>query len=351
MASAKIKVWHGIRTAGVVPKTAGAANAPVLEAPSENDIHAFAGRYAIIKPLVKSGDVKGYYVSIKGATDYFKVDYAKPLITERHSAQTNSTLTTTHGFNFKVQGVKGGSCADSAIVLILPPDFHVPDTFCVTYSAYDQLGNISDSVSSCIIVSKLGGDASTNWLQAGWRVFYDYDDMMGNGSLSNFYDTIPYNKWIGSGNATFDKYSSNDSTYYCNTISPGLTQFSTTFINFDVSRVISDSGASDYYAKLDILFNINGGIAINNSYKEMRIDSIASSCDETKYRITAYDINQTGGWTITGDKMILIIEFNANGTPLYDVWEYTLKRINDTEIWLIDNSEPGHGIYTDFRKL
>lgn len=356
--TAKIKVWHGARIKGVAPNPTNGSSAPVIKAQTDTFIHGFAGRFAIIKPVVISGNVAGYYVTIKGAKDYFKVDYTKPLITEKGVGKTKANARQT-GFGFRPNGVQGDSFVDSAIVLILPPNLHLPDTICVTYEAYDFYGNVSGSVTSCVIVSKLGGDSSTNWLQGGWRVFYDYDDRRGYGSpdpiTAHFYDTIPYNQWVFPDyyfkNNNINGGSNYDSFYYCNTFSSGQTQFSSVFIDPFVSKLVDYSGDSDYFSKNDIIFNINAGLEQYNYYKEIRVDSFTSTCNEIKYKTNDYTFKRRGGWSIIGDKLTIILEFNQDGSPIYEIWEETIKKVSENEIWLIDYSEPGHRMYTDLKKL
>ena len=353
--SNKIKVWHGVRTPGKAPKPTIGSSAPVIAAPSDTFLHGFAGRYAIIKPEVRSGTVAGYYISIKGASDYFKVDYSKPLITERVIGKRVSQPLKHTGIGFRPSSTLGDGFVDSSIVLILPPNIQTPDTFCVTYSAYDASGNVSDSVSSCIIISKLGGDANSGWLQAGWRLFYNYDDSLKNNDTvkAHYYDTIPYNKWVD-----FNNYGSiyydvvyHDS-YFCNTISPGVTQVSSNFIDNTVSKYIANYDDSIIYLKMDLIFNKNGGLSISESYNENRIDTINSTCDAIKYITNTDDgLKLNGAWSITGDKLIEAFEFNEDGRFYYNFYEYPLIKINDNEFWMMDYSDPRHKRYIDYRKL
>ena len=341
-----------MRVSGIAPKPTAGNAAPVITAPTDSFVHAFAGRFAIIKPLVASGSVAGYYVTIKGASDYFKIDYTKQLITERKISKTNRLHNKHAGFGLRPNGTQGDSFVDSAIVLILPPNIHLPDTICVTYAAYDYSGNVSGSVTSCVIISKLGGDANTSWLQGGWRFIYDYET--GPTGANGVYHTVPYNKWIDINdinNSFIDVVDSVNYYYYCNTISPGVTQVSLTYIDSIKSKRILYYGDSNYILKIDVLFNNNGGLSLLKSHKESRIDSTNSNCDQLKYFTTTYDQKQTGGWSITGDKITLVIEFDQNGAPDYEVWEYTLKKISDAEIRMFDPIETGYKSYQDFIKL
>ncbi|HEX6332861.1 MAG TPA: hypothetical protein VFZ78_01470, partial [Flavisolibacter sp.] len=78
--SKAIRVWHGVRTAGSPPpaNTGG----PALYA-STDPVTAANGRYAIIRPEISTGDVKGYYIQVNGAQEYFNIDYSKPRQLER----------------------------------------------------------------------------------------------------------------------------------------------------------------------------------------------------------------------------------------------------------------------------
>ena len=102
---------------------------------------------------------------------------------------------------------------------------------------------------------------------------------------------------------------------------------------------------------MDLLINNNGGFSLLKSHKEKRIDTTNSTCDAIKYITNTYDQKQVGAWSITGDKIILVFEFSQDGIASYAFWEYPLKKLNDNEFWIIDNSEPWHKMYMDLRKL
>ncbi len=349
--TAKIKVWHGARIKGVAPNPTTGSSAPVIKAQTDTFIHGFAGRFAIIKPVVISGNVAGYYVTIKGAKDYFKVDYTKPLITEKGVGKTKANARQT-GFGFRPNRVQGDSFVDSAIVLILPPNLHLPDTICVTYAAYDASGNVSDSVTSCVIVSKLGGDSSTAWLQGGWRLFSSYAKSISGSITNESNDTIPYNKWVDPryysleiGNNVYD------TNYYRYAIAPGVCRISTVYPTSTIVENIGNDGDSTYCSKKDYLFNINGGMKYYDYFKELRIDSTTSTCTELNYKTNIYNKEYIAGWTLTGNKLTMISEFNQDGFPSYDVFEATVKKISDSEIWLYYKEDWAITSYYVFRKL
>jgi hypothetical protein len=54
--SASLKVWHGVRTQGQPPAPSGGGLQ--LDNSATGPIYAFAGRYAIFKPEVISGDIR-----------------------------------------------------------------------------------------------------------------------------------------------------------------------------------------------------------------------------------------------------------------------------------------------------
>src|SRR5690606_2966428 len=176
--SGAIRVWHGTRTPGNLPQSN--STMPSLDPAANPSVKAFAGRYAIIKPEILDGEIEGYYVGIAGSGQYFKVDYTTPRdIAGR--IQKKNLLT---GRLFDPQD----GVADSSIVIVLPSNLQVPDTFCVTYSAYDAFGNIGAPVTTCIYVNELGGGVESAWLQNEWRLTAMW---MNNDP----HDTILYNVW------------------------------------------------------------------------------------------------------------------------------------------------------------
>ena len=64
--------------------------------------------------------------------------------------------------------------------------------------------------------------------------------------------------------------------------------------------------------------------------------------------MTSHNIITDGGWTITVDKIIVVLEFDENRNPAYQALEYFLKKISDTEFWFIDDSESDRNSYDGF---
>ncbi len=336
--SKSIKAWHGIRIAGSIPKSIGGGNAPVIEAPEQNYIHAFTGKFAIVMPVIASGDVAGYYVGIQGASEYFKIDYTKPRITERrmHAATERKPPHSGAGFRPDSTGI-GNTFIDSSIVLTLPADMQIPDTFCITYSAYDISGNVSDSVTSCIIVSALGGDASTGYLNSNWRMFASKDT-----SGQKLYDTIQFNKWVTSPDF---------SIYYCNTIAAGITQVNNYCDNSFAPCSLLNVTDSDYIVNRDLMLGVDGAMTYSDSSMLKRMNISTSGCSAFNFDLTSNTYISHGGWTVKDNKMIIVYEFDGDDTPDYQADEFNYQKISDNEFRLDYNGLPdGEGSYI-FKRL
>lgn len=307
--SASIKVWHGVRTTGNPPAPRG--NGLSLD-PSTPIVQSFAGRYAIIEPQIASGDVKGYYLQVNGAKDYFNVDYSRPRITGR--VRPGARPSSPFGRISRTDSTGGGN-ADSSIVIALPANFQVPDTFCVSYWAYDTQGNISNVVNTCIVVNAVGTDANGNWLANTWRI-------TSTGDTSATSDTIIHNRY----QATYE--------YEC--------------LNGVLSWTAPGSGGgpvvaadSGMYSKLSISLALNGAMKHEFDYQTKEVQN-HNSCTQITH-VPGFSINQMflGAWnynSATG-KMILVFEYNdGNGGNSFDAWEYQVQKINNNHFLLIDNS-------------
>jgi hypothetical protein len=332
--SKSIKVWHGLRVQGKAPLPAGGANAPEIETPDAEIIHSFAGKFAIVKPTVVSGNIAGYYVGVNGAADYFKIDYTKPRITERRKPSKH------YGMGFRPDSTGGNSdYLDSSIVITLPANFQTPDTFCITYCAYDEFGNISQPVTSCIVVSKLGGDASTGFLEGTWRLFAqpNFDS-----SSSQEYDTIQYGKW---------EKENNYQKYHCNTKSDGTTEIARFCDDVYAPCIQLNIGDSTYKEKSDLALAGNGGMSFVDLNKTKTVNLATSSCSIFNYNIDEYRDFTEGGWSVTDNKLILIFESHNNGDAELDTNEFTFQKISDTEFRLVVIFSPGDEEKYIFKKL
>jgi hypothetical protein len=332
--SKSIKVWHGLRVQGKAPLPVGGANAPEIETPDAPIIHSFAGKFAIVKPTVVSGNIAGYYVGVNGAADYFKIDYTKPRITERRKPSTH------HGFGFRPDSTGGNSdYMDSSIVITLPANFQTPDTFCITYCAYDEFGNISQPVTSCIVVSKLGGDASTGFLEGTWRMFAqpNFDS-----SLNQEYDTIQYGKW---------KKDIYYTEYYCNTKFDGTSEISS--YCYDTYAPCNQLNITDSINEKenDFVLTNNGSMTYTYSSNFKRINLSTSICSSVNYDISPSHDFTKGGWSITGDKMIFVFEYDNYGTSDLDAVEFTFQKISDAEFKLAYSYSQGDEYKYILKKL
>ncbi len=318
--SASIRVWHGQRTTGNIPAPTG--NLPALDPSANPEVKAFAGRYAIIKPELISGEVAGYYVGIAGAGQYFKVDYTKPRnIAGRNifpGRRTKSFLRPQDGN------------ADSSIVIVLPSNIQVPDTFCVTYSAYDSAGNIGPAITTCIIVTSLGGDVNSAWIQNKWNMTAQWEII--NGQVA-YHDTIIYNKWNG--------YSWGG--YCCFTDSSTSTSWiDHAFFSGGTSPVIVND--SIYYRKAELRFATNGAMDYQVDEDDKFLNLQFSTCTQFNFfPIETWTEKVTGGWSYnsTTGKMILIVEFDDTGATDPDVWEYDVIKVSNTH-WILRDTDASY---------
>lgn len=268
--SKNIRVWHGVRTPGTAPVPRGTA--VQLDDFAAEPVKAFAGRYAIIQPTVLSGEIKGYYVGINGATEYFKVDYTKPRdINGRFSRpdlRANSLLTS------RTNRTTTGN-VDSSIVVVLPPNIRVPDTFCITYCAYDSLGNVSNPVTTCIIVNSLATDVNGGWINGVWKFTSTWEPGFP-------VDTVIHDRWFAEGQEYYCHYDSITNSSYLD------------YINNGTTRLAMDSS---YYDKVDLTLGVNGGQKYEYDLRFKLVDNTTSNCQQIFYEPVAYDSDvMTGGW-------------------------------------------------------
>jgi|CXWL01.1.fsa_nt_gi hypothetical protein len=308
--SASLKVWHGVRTTGTAPAPTG--NTPAIDPALNPTVKAFAGRYAIIKPEVTSGVVAGYYIGVPGSGQYFKLDFSKPRDIAGRNIRPNR--------NGILHRTTSGT-ADSSIVIVLPPNINVPDTFCVTYCPYDAAGNIGQPVTTCIIVTSLGAGTNNGWLQNDFKLTSSWDV---SGGVRVDVDTVIYNKWIAEGDG-----------YYCDaTSNPPFLSGGALALGY--VPLISDSV---YYRKNNLRFAINGAFDYKENADDKYIDHVLSTCTQFFFRpVENYKDSLTGAYSYnsTTNKLVFIWEFDAQGIPDPDYWEYDVIKINDNHFILRD---------------
>ena len=325
--SAAIKVWHGIRTPGLQPAPKG--NALELEAPASLYTKAFAGRFAVIKPTILSGNVEGYYVSIDGAKEYFKVDYSKPRNMGRYAPGKKGSNPIPWS---RMSGT--GEAEDSAIVISFPATLKVPDTVCVTYTAYDALGNVSAPITTCIIIEKLGGDANSAWIHGTWQ-FNSISD-------NSFYDTIVVNKW-------FTYF--NGRTLYCHYDAPNGEYFVRDNPDSANQAILAKDSVFRKYA--DMVFNADGSLLQNWHEAYKKVNESFSTCSTLVYDHEEHqDVNALGGWSFNSitNKLIIIMEIEKDGTPVGSIEEFDVQKVDNTHFIILDKQDPADILYIRMKK-
>jgi hypothetical protein len=307
--SASLKVWHGTRTNGTAPASNGTT--PSIDPTLNPTVKAFAGRYAIIKPEITSGDVAGYYVTVDGSGQYFNLDFSKPRNIAGRTIRPKRQNS--------LMRVQTGN-ADSSIVIVLPPNIQVPDTFCITYSPYDALGNIGPAVTTCVIVTSLGASTNNGWLQNEFRLTASWD--LTGGVRTNL-DTILYNRW----DAEYGGYFC-DATSTPPTLMGGATALGFPPLVFD----------SILYIKGNLRFAINGAFDYKDQEVEKNIDAASSTCTSFIFNLYPYSDTTTGAYNYdpVRNSLVLIWEFDEQGVPDPDLWEYEVTKINDNHFILRD---------------
>ncbi len=306
--SAASKIWHGERVAGIAPSPRGSSIQ--LDAGSPLTF-AFAGRFATINPSVATGDVKGYYVQFNGASEYFKVDYSKP-----RSGRLRAGVKQSNPFSRNARTDSTGGNADSAIVIALPANLQVPDTFCVSYCAFDAQGNISNVVTTCIIVNNLGTDANGSWTNGSWRLTSYRDSSWG------IFDTIIHNRW----------YATNPN-YYCD---------SNLVSRFD-NGTPSVAADSAYYKHYTMRLGSNGAMQfeIDGSFRYVDFDN--STCSQIRYLPLEKDVVKSiGGWSFnsTTSKLTIVFDYSDPGSVNFEAWEYKLIKVSNNNFLLQDLASP-----------
>lgn len=315
--SAAVKVWHGERLQGNAPAPKGTALQ--LDASRSAPLTlAFAGRYAIVQPRIAQGDALGYYLQLSGAKEYFKIDYNKP---RNARLQPLKTAQPPFSINGRQARVQGGN-EDSAIVIALPANLHVPDTICFRYCAYDAAGNVSNVVTTCVVVNNVGADAAGSWVNGTWRFTASWD------TSRQHVDTVLFNKWAPDRTSTgyicrYDAYTNSYSLFrrwlWSDT--------TTAIVNDSLMRL-----------KYDFTFGNNGGIKYEYADLIKEVDTEHSTCSQFAFRPpSGFTESLTGAWnynSATG-KMMFVAEFDENGTPSLKASGYSVIKITDTHMILV----------------
>lgn len=360
--SAAISVWHGKRTTGTMPVSSNTA-AIKLGTPDESSINAIAGQHAFIHTNVETGDVAGYYVQINGASEYFKVDYAKPVVqssTQQGNISTNSvrqighsnTSTNHHRSPISVMGGDDNN-NDSLIVINIPVDIKTPDTVCVTYMAYDFNNHVSNPVSVCIYIDHFGGDNDSKWLEATWSP--TKVERIDNGQVKGSF-AYTYNKWlVDEETALFDLYyvpnkvyRSGDSaivSYY-----NGYSVYTSDLNWYDVAGTYNPH-PTDVLLGTDSIIYRKNNITFNSSKYTSEYSSTSKNINwgfQLIYQEYKDEFTESGSWSYDSkkQKLIIISEYanSGNGATLDPyITAASIVKISDTQIKLSYEDQASDG--------
>lgn len=196
--SEAISVWHGKRMTGTMP-SGNNSSSIVLEDPGFRRTGAIAGHIVFIPTMMQWGDIAGFYVQVKGANEYFKVDYAQPINISKNNGQpgnisVNSVRTqekTTADVGLHVTGE--GHFNDSGLVVKIPANIQTPDSIYLSYRAFDKNNNLSNTISLILYIYPLGGKENTKIFEGTWRE--SRVELSKDHQLTKSYDFV-YNKWL-----------------------------------------------------------------------------------------------------------------------------------------------------------
>ena len=328
--SAAVKVWHSSRITGQSPAPSINPSRPELD-PASNDqkIYAVAGRYAVIRPTLMSGNIAGYYLHIEGANDYFKIDYSLPAhrtsgIRDSKLALLRRKMEATLHFRGMDSTDDGNGILDSTIVINIPSTIQ-PGTFCVTYYVYDSSGLVSDPVETCISVESFGGDASTaSYLAGKWKLIATRD-------------SLPTEPW-----EAFDYEPEVQlQTYFCNYDSTEDRFYASETCNSGSCPSFIDTVLYNKFEKVDLSFTAEGGLREEYKYQFKNFFPSYNYCDQLENWLDITDEgDMLGAWSFNAstNKLILIVEFVVDGqTDAPWVDEFTFTKDSDRQLSLFDS--------------
>jgi len=181
-----------------------------LEDNGFTEVDAIAGCYAHIPTIVPVlGKLKGFYVQINGANEYFKVDFNDPIYVSKSNDQTVNISTNSIYSRGQAPSDIGPyrspigvadeerGFADSTIIIKLPANIKTPNTICITYRAYDINNDVTEPVSLCIHIWQLAGGENTKKFEGVWRESR-VEQTYANGQTTSYDYT--YDKWMVAAN-------------------------------------------------------------------------------------------------------------------------------------------------------
>lgn len=251
-------------------------------------------------PNIVSGEVSGYYVQVKNAGAYFKVNYGAAL-----------------------------NPKDSAIIIQLPADIQT-GSFILLISAYDAAGNASAPVEINITVEKLGSTDATSFT-GSWKL---------TGTKTG---TQPWDYNL------YERKDGQMMVYNC--IDNHLAG---TYSNMNPLPNVRLSLSKTDLKKNQIDFTAAGDLSSDIQEDGSLIDEINSSCDNPVYKYNtgfSYYRQQQLGWIYNGVTKKIIFMYNyiipdlSKGITYY--YEYDVVENTGSKMVIKDNSDN----YKEYTKL
>lgn len=304
--SAALHIWKGQRIQGEVPSL---PISTLVQVSDRDTVPGIIGKTILIDANVfdpEGGfadvkDIKGYFIKIKDAHEYFKIDL------------TNNRSDT-----------------DDVIQMDLKSNLKMHDTICINYWAYDKLNHISNKATVWLYLNELAANKDNEWLYGTWNATSKeliYED----GKVEK--DTFIYKTWVDeidskkiyNHNDSLFSFSVKDSQFnylYDNTITASLSG-TDIFLGYESQRNVS---AFTYKFKKDGAFSYD------------YIDDDRNVNDKSTAEHLIYDqhsnmlIHWDGWWGFDAptQKIVLIGLFEGDATSV-NSW-LMLEKINDKKI-------------------
>jgi hypothetical protein len=370
LVSAALNVWHGTNTNGTPPS--GTNNGSLSIDLTSQSITSYKGGYIVITPTVFSGTVAGYYLHVTGADNYFKIDYSNNIYRPAITASARPALGIAPHHKQIPFGLRPASVPaapnDSLIVIQLPAGIDT-GTFCMEYWAYDNYGNISDSVQVCITVDQLGassgGSWAGNWVLSGYKLSSQFD----NGASGlivdttwkyNIYDTTNILDYVLSYYCV-DGHLSDDSGYYHGYDIHGFD----TLIQGSSTSALSIPEYMFYSGSMNLTLSSNGAWqstiqSFGQVYRSFNgnglMDLRTASCSDRSYTDTTDNASSTGsttgGWSYnaTTNMFIVMSKDSGGSAETTTVDQYLVESKTSTTFILAATDSASIGFKLQFTK-
>ncbi len=139
-----IEVPNSTLQNGLLPTSSTNPDAPIIE-DDNTDLMTVPGGELVIAVYPEAGDIKGFYLQIFGATQYFDIASTSPIIGGRIIGRIKKS---------------GRKKVDLPYFIIRLPATIQPGSFFISYAAFDNANRVSNVVGRSIIVKKPGGNYS-----------------------------------------------------------------------------------------------------------------------------------------------------------------------------------------------